>query len=198
MHVQARTGPLALAPAVLSVFANHGGLKVQLGFQAGRLQGFAAESPRRTSGFNLFRKVQVTGMLEVKTSPISGGEFRRGVFATQDIKKGELIHVAPVIPYPNEDHEHIEKTILDDYVYNYGANHTAILLGFGSLFNHSYTPNATYDINFDTHSFDFFAYTDIKAGDEVFINYNGEEDNMDPLWFMEEDEEGDTDDQEAK
>ncbi|ASS68666.1 MULTISPECIES: SET domain-containing protein [Paenibacillus] len=132
-------------------------------------------------------------MLEVKTSPISGGEFRRGVFATQDIKKGELIHVAPVIPYPNEDHEHIEKTILDDYVYNYGANHTAILLGFGSLFNHSYTPNATYDINFDTHSFDFFAYTDIKAGDEVFINYNGEEDNMDPLWFMEEDDEGEAD-----
>lgn len=125
-------------------------------------------------------------MIEIRTSSLSTGEFNRGVFATRDIAKGELLHEAPVIPYPNEDHEHIEKTILADYVYEYGANHTAILLGYGSLFNHSYTPNATYEISFEKHTFDFYAYTDIKAGEEILINYNGEEDNMDPLWFMEE------------
>ncbi|GGH31370.1 SET domain-containing protein [Paenibacillus segetis] len=125
-------------------------------------------------------------MIEIKTSKLSNGEFNRGVFATRDIKKGELIHEAPVIPYPNEDHEFIEKTILADYVYQYGANHTAVLLGYGSLFNHSYTPNATYEINFDQHTFDFYAYTDIQAGDEILINYNGDEDCDDILWFMEE------------
>lgn len=124
-------------------------------------------------------------MIEIKTSKISGGEFKRGVFATRDIAKGELIHQAPVVPYLNEDHEHIEKTILDDYAFQYGANHTAILLGYGSLFNHSYTPNCHYDINFDQHTFDFYAYTDIKAGEELLINYNGEVDCDDPLWFME-------------
>jgi len=135
----------------------------------------------------------VTTMIEIKTSSVSTGEFRRGVFATRDIKKGELIHEAPVIPYPNEEHEHIEKTILADYVYEYGANHTALLLGYGSLFNHSYEPNATYEISFEKHTFDFYAYRDIGAGEEIFINYNGEEDNMDPLWFMEtsEDEKAD-------
>lgn len=122
-------------------------------------------------------------MIEVKTSKLTNGEFNRGVFATRDIAKDVLIHEAPVIPYPNEDHDHIEKTILADYVYQYGANHTAILLGYGSLFNHSYTPNATYDINFDNHTFEFYAYTDIKAGDEILINYNGDEDCKDPLWF---------------
>ncbi|MBD2798874.1 SET domain-containing protein-lysine N-methyltransferase, partial [Xenorhabdus sp. 18] len=50
-------------------------------------------------------------MIEVKTSELSDGEFNRGVFATRDIKKGELIHSAPVISYPNEQHEHIEKTL---------------------------------------------------------------------------------------
>jgi len=125
-------------------------------------------------------------MIEVKHSPLSGGEFTRGVFATRDIAKGELIHEAPVVAYENEEHEHIEKTILEDYVFEYGANHTAILLGYGSLINHSYTPNATYEISFEKHTFDFYAYTDIKAGDEILINYNGEEDNMDPLWFMED------------
>ncbi|WP_424767582.1 SET domain-containing protein [Paenibacillus sp. sgz302251] len=126
-------------------------------------------------------------MIEIKKSKLSNGEFNRGVFATRDISKGDLIHEAPVIPYPNEDDVFIEKTILADYVFQYGANHTAILLGYGSLFNHSYTPNATYEINFENHTFDFYAYTDIKAGDEILINYNGDVDCNDPLWFYEKD-----------
>ncbi|MFJ7640265.1 SET domain-containing protein [Peribacillus sp. NPDC097264] len=126
-------------------------------------------------------------MIEVKNSTLSDGEFNRGVFAKRDIKKGELLHEAPVIAYPNEEHVHIEKTLLADYAFEYGINHTCLLLGYGMLFNHSYTPNATYDINFDHHTFDFFAYTDIKAGEEITINYNGEVDNEDPLWFNKED-----------
>jgi SET domain-containing protein len=126
-------------------------------------------------------------MIEIKISELSNGEFNRGVFATQNISKGQLIHEAPVIPYLNEEHEFIEKTILADYAFEYGINHTAILLGYGSLFNHSYTPNATYDINFKNHTFDFYAYTDINAGDEILINYNGDEDCDDPLWFIETD-----------
>jgi SET domain-containing protein len=126
-------------------------------------------------------------MIEIKNSTLSNGEFNRGVFATRDISKGDLIHEAPVIAYPNEEHEFIEKTMLADYAFEYGANHTAFLLGYGMLFNHSYKPNATYDINFDNHTFDFYAYTDIKAGEEILINYNGEPDNEDPLWFNEED-----------
>ncbi|WP_042351869.1 SET domain-containing protein [Bacillus massiliigorillae] len=124
-------------------------------------------------------------MIEIKRSPLGDGEFNRGVFAKQDIKKGTLIHEAPVISFPNAEHEHIEKTLLADYVFEYGINHTAILLGYGMLFNHSYEPNAEYEINFDNHTFDFYAYTDIKAGEEVLINYNGDVDIDDPLWFNE-------------
>lgn len=122
-------------------------------------------------------------MIEIKTSTLTSGEFNRGVFATEDIKKGVLFHVAPVVPYPNEEHILIEETVLADYVYEYGKNHSAVVLGYGMLFNHSYTPNATYDINFTNHTFEYYAYTDIKAGQEVLINYNGEVDNLEPLWF---------------
>lgn len=128
-------------------------------------------------------------IIEIKTSPLSDGEFNRGVFATVDIPKGTLIHEAPVIPYPNREHVHIEKTLLADYAFEYGKNHTAFLLGYGMLFNHSYTPNATYDINFQNHTFDFFAYKDIKAGEEILINYNGDVDDQEPLWFDKEKEE---------
>ncbi|MGO4886255.1 SET domain-containing protein [Anaerobacillus sp. MEB173] len=132
-------------------------------------------------------------MIEIKTSPVCDGEFNRGVFATRDIAKGELIHEAPVIPYPNEQDEFIEQTVLADYVYEYGINHSAVILGYGMLFNHSYEPNATYEINFENHTFDYYAYTDIKAGDEIMINYNGEVDNKDPLWFLK-----DNDDKESE
>lgn len=127
-------------------------------------------------------------MIEIKKSPLSDGEFNRGVFAKRDIAKGELIHEAPVISYPNAEHVFIEKTLLADYAFEYGKNHTAILLGYGMLFNHSYTPNATYEINFENHTFDFYAYTDIKAGEEILINYNGDVDNDDPLWFNKNDD----------
>lgn len=73
--------------------------------------------------------------------------------------------------------------MLEDYVYEYGINHSAVVLGYGMLFNHSYEPNATYEINFDKHTFDYYAYKDIKAGEEILINYNGEVDDYEPLWF---------------
>lgn len=127
-------------------------------------------------------------MIEIKTSPLSDGEFNRGVFATCDIKKGELLHEAPVISYPNEQHQYIEQTLLADYAFEYGIGRSAILLGYGMLFNHSYEPNATYEINFKNQTFDFFAYTDIKAGDEILINYNGDVDDKELLWFDQEKE----------
>ncbi|MDQ0245069.1 hypothetical protein J2S09_002645 [Bacillus fengqiuensis] len=68
-------------------------------------------------------------MIEIKISTLSNGEFNRGVFATHDRAKGKLIHEAPVIPYPNKQHVFIEKTILVDYVFEYGKNHTAVVLG---------------------------------------------------------------------
>ncbi|KZE37303.1 SET domain-containing protein-lysine N-methyltransferase [Bhargavaea cecembensis] len=127
-------------------------------------------------------------MIEIKTSTLSDGEFNRGVFATCDISKGTLIHQAPVIAYPNDQHEHIEQTLLADYAFEYGLNHTAILLGYGMLFNHSYQPNATYEISFENHTFDFYAHTPIKMGEEILINYNGDEDDQELLWFDREEE----------
>jgi SET domain-containing protein len=67
--------------------------------------------------------------------------------------------------------------------FEYGINHSAVVLGYGMLFNHSYEPNATYDINFSNHTFAYYAFKDIKAGEEILINYNGDVDDNDPLWF---------------
>ena len=125
-------------------------------------------------------------MIEIKSSPLSNGAFNRGVFATEDIKEGTLLHAAPLISYSNEEHDaHISKTLIGEYAFSYGENESAFLLGYGMLFNHSYEPNARYKINVEEDTFDFYAYRDIAKGTEVCINYHGEVANDDPLWFDE-------------
>jgi len=112
------------------------------------------------------------------------GKYGNGIYATRDIKKDELIEVSPVLISPKKEWKYLKKTILVNYCFFWGEdNDTAIALGHGALFNHSYTPNATFDNNEDNLSIDFYALADIKAGEEITINYNGELENISPLWF---------------
>lgn len=45
-------------------------------------------------------------MFEVKKS-----KYGRGIFATRDIKKGELIHAAPVIVSPKDEYKYLKKPL---------------------------------------------------------------------------------------
>lgn len=119
-------------------------------------------------------------MLEVKES-----KYGRGVFATRDIQKGELLDASPIIVIPDEEYKYLKKTVLTNYVFWWGKNdHTrAVALGYGSLFNHSYTPNAKYKFKRKKETINFYAYTDIKAGEEILVNYNGDPDDQSPVWF---------------
>jgi SET domain-containing protein len=72
---------------------------------------------------------------------------------------------------------------LGSYYFRWKDGVNAILFGYGSLYNHSYFPNAVYRRNYENHSMDFVALHDIRAGQEITINYNGKPDCRDPLWF---------------
>ncbi|MFB7637424.1 SET domain-containing protein [Peribacillus butanolivorans] len=112
------------------------------------------------------------------------GKYGRGVYSTRDIKKDELIEASPVLISPENEWKYLEKTILFNYCFFWGDhNDIAIALGYGALFNHSYTPNATFNNNEDHLSIDFYAITNIKAGEEITINYNGDPEDKSPLWF---------------
>lgn len=112
-------------------------------------------------------------------------KYGRGIFATHNINKGELIHEAPVIVSPKHEFKYLDKTVLSNYVFSWGEKYEdcAIALGYGSLFNHSYTPNAIYKLRRKKETIEFYAHTDIGAGEEILINYNGKPDDKSPLWF---------------
>jgi uncharacterized protein len=107
----------------------------------------------------------------------------RGVVAARPIAKGELIERAPVVVVDKQHRAHLEKTVLDHYVYDWSDDALAVALGAGSLFNHSYAPNAVYVKRFDESELAYYALADIEAGDEITINYNGSPADLTPLWF---------------
>ena len=115
--------------------------------------------------------------IEVKRARGKG----RGVFARRPFRKGEVIETCPVLVLP--------VAALGDgpgglweYVFDWGPGTVALALGYGSLYNHSYRPNARYD-DVGHRAKRFTALRDIAAGEEVTVNYNGEPRRRAKLWF---------------
>ena len=101
----------------------------------------------------------------------------RGVIAERVIKKGEVIEVCPAIIYPNKYDKTIAKTPLGNYDFEWDEKHDGILLGYGSLYNHSYHPNAEFDDEVLEDCWVLRAIKNINKDEEITINYNGESDD---------------------
>lgn len=119
--------------------------------------------------------------LEVRTIPHKG----RGVFARRSFQPSDLIEIAPVIVVPEEEYPSVERSIFYHYLFTWGTTgkDTALVLGYGSLYNHSYEPNARYFKHFETSRMQFVAIRPIEPGEEITINYNCDPLDCSPLWF---------------
>lgn len=110
----------------------------------------------------------------------------RGVYAARPIKAGEVIEEAPVIPIPKREWDrHVENTILADYTFDWGRDndHAAVVMGYGMLYNHSKTPNAHFTNAIGRKVYIFRALRDIAKDEEICTNYNGDPEDLTPLWF---------------
>ena len=62
------------------------------------------------------------------------------------------------------------ESILDNYYYAWkvdGKKAAALALGMGSLYNHSYNPNAEYTQNYKTDEISFISIKDIDADEDA-------------------------------
>lgn len=105
----------------------------------------------------------------------------RGVFARRAIREGEAFETCPVLILPPEVIE-APSAVLSSYVFDWGDGHLALALGYGSLYNHSYEPNARYE-DIGRRAKRFVAIREIAAGEEITINYNGAPEDRTPVWF---------------
>jgi len=109
----------------------------------------------------------------------------RGIFAVERIESGTTIEVCPVIPISPEHRRIIEQTELFNYYFNWEEDSlsVALCLGYGSIYNHSYHPNARYDKNYADKTISFVAIGPIEAGEEITVNYNGHPHDQTRVWF---------------
>jgi SET domain-containing protein len=109
----------------------------------------------------------------------------KGLFSEIDLKEGDTIEIAPVLLIPFNQKHLLDKTHLYNYYFLWGTNKDmlCLALGYGSLYNHSFRPNVAYRMDFEAETITFVAWQPILKGQELFINYNGDEDNQSPLWF---------------
>jgi SET domain-containing protein len=118
--------------------------------------------------------------LRVDRSPLHGA----GVFAAKDFEPDQVIERCPLLIVPPEQADCIADSVFGDYVYEWEEGY-ALALGYGSLYNHSHTPSARYEMDYELEEIHVVARRRIKRGEEILISYNGDADDQAPVWFEE-------------
>lgn len=147
--------------------------------------------------YNLSNTVSDCNILEddikVLEGPSRKVEIRRsnihgyGVFAKEQIEIGEIIEESKLIPL-NLRTNYNNDSVLRNYVWankscncseckNHG-HRQYIASGFGSLYNHSDTPNTKQDVNFKKQIITVIARYLINKDEEIFLNYGKD------YWFL--------------
>lgn len=135
---------------------------------------------------NLF---QQSDAIEVRRV-INRGKGGRAVIARRDIAEGEVIERVPVLLIPRTQvfgpGEIAGRAArISWYVFEWlptRRGYVALSLGYGSIYNHSDTPNAAYDMELPDVMI-FSAIKPIQAGEEVLISYAGGAGIMKELGF---------------
>ena len=106
----------------------------------------------------------------------------RGVFAKEDILKGEIIEVAPILILEFSDFIDTKWNLLFEY-YFWMDDFVVLALGYGSLYNHSKSPNCEYELDKNEKIITFTATKKILKEEEIYFNYKGSSSAKAPLWF---------------
>ena len=110
----------------------------------------------------------------------------RGMFCSEDIKEGTVIETAPVIVMSADERKLLDQTLLHDYIFEWKPQDTqqcCMALGFVPVYNHSYSSNCEYFMNYEEQLISIKAVRDIPAHEELTINYNGDWNDTTPVWF---------------
>ncbi len=124
-------------------------------------------------------------MIQPYLTIVDTPKMGRGVFSSEKIEAGTIIEISPVIVMSADERVLLDQTSLHDYIFVWGAalNQCCMALGYVSVYNHSQLSNCEYEMDFAAASITIKAMRDIEAGEELFINYNGNWNDPSPVWF---------------
>ena len=109
----------------------------------------------------------------------------RGVFTSEPLEPDTIVEIAPVIVMDPQHRVLLDQTPLHDYIFEWGDDRSqcAMALGWIPVYNHQYKANCEYFMDFEEHSMFIKTVRAIEAGEELFVNYNGDFDDAKPVWF---------------
>ena len=109
----------------------------------------------------------------------------RGVYTSENIEAGTIIEIAPVIVMSREERKLLDQTLLHDYIFEWGIkkDQCCMAMGYIPVYNHSYKSNCEYEMDFVEEKISIRTVHFIIAGEELFINYNGDWNDSKLLWF---------------
>ena len=112
-------------------------------------------------------------------------ERGRGVFTKRSIPANTIIEISPVIVMSSEERKLLDQTQLHDYIFEWGpdSKECCMALGYVPVYNHSYQSNCEYEMDFGNQVIKIRTIRSIEAGEELFINYNGDWNNSKRIWF---------------
>lgn len=109
-----------------------------------------------------------------------------GIFTKKAIKADTVIETSPVIVMSDADRKLLDQTLLHDYIFEWqpeGVEMCCMALGWVPLYNHSFRSNCEYFMNYNDQTIYIQTVRDIKAGEELTINYNGTWNDKGKVWF---------------
>ncbi len=107
------------------------------------------------------------------------------MFTSEDIAAGTVIEISPVIIMSRKERELLDQTLLHDYIFEWGEkkDRCCMALGYVPVYNHSYESNCEYEMDFEQEQISIKTMRRVKAGEQLFINYNGDWNDTTPVWF---------------
>ena len=109
----------------------------------------------------------------------------RAVFTRQRIPANTLIEESPVIVMNKTDRIHLDKTLLHDYIFEWGTQKEkcCMALGYIPMYNHSYKSNCEYFMDFVEVIIQVKTIRVVEKDEELTINYNGNWNDPKRVWF---------------
>lgn len=112
-------------------------------------------------------------------------EKGRGVYTSEDLEADSIVEISPVIVMSKEERQMLDKTTLHDYIFEWGdeKNQCCMAMGYIPVYNHSYSSNCEYEMDYEEKLMSIKTVKAIKAGEELCINYNGDWNDEKRVWF---------------
>ena len=109
----------------------------------------------------------------------------RGVFTHQRLAARTIIEESPVIVMTKSDRIHLDKTLLHDYIFEWGdkKDKCCMALGLIPMYNHNYKSNCEYFMDFEKDIIQIKTIRVIEKNEELTINYNGDWNDSKKIWF---------------